>query len=200
VAPTTLPAGEGRAYRLAAGDRIRIVNTHGSQVVDTWALTAEGDEHLSMEHTRTSLSRLAPRTGDPLYSDRRRPILRLVEDTSPGVHDTLIAACDANRYAQLGWSGPHATCADNFRAALSEAGLPERPVPSPLNLFMAIRWDAGGTLYFEPSPAAPGDEVVLLAERDVVVVLSACPMDLNAINGARGGPADVGVELLPAAG
>ena len=195
--PITVPAGAGRAFRLAAGERLRVVNTHGSQVVDTWALASEGDEWLSMEHTRTGLSRLMPRVGDPLFSNRRRPLLRLLEDTSPGAHDTLIAACDAERYRQLGATGPHANCCENFRAALAQLGLQHEPVPSPLNLFMHIPWSPDGALEFRPSPVAPEEYVTLRAEKDVVVVLSACPMDLNPINGDRRAPADVHAELLP---
>jgi uncharacterized protein YcgI (DUF1989 family) len=194
---TTVPARSGRAFALAAGDRLRIVNVHGSQVVDTWALCPpDGAEHLSMEHTRTSLTRLVPRTGDALYSNRRRPLLVLEEDTSPGVHDTLIAACDPERYRQLGHAGPHASCAENFAAAVEAAGLPAVPVPAPLNLFMQIPWTPDGALAFEPAPARPGDHVTLAALDAVVVVLSACPMDINTIN--QGAPADVAVEVLPA--
>ncbi len=55
-----------------------------------------------MEHTRAALRRLVPRVGDAIYSTRRRPLVTLVQDTSPGVHDTLIAACDPERYRLLG--------------------------------------------------------------------------------------------------
>jgi uncharacterized protein YcgI (DUF1989 family) len=193
----TLPAREGIAVPLRAGERLRIINLHGGQVVDTWAL-ARGDarEHLSMEHTRTSLGKLVPAAGDDLYSSCRRPLLKLVEDTSPGVHDTLIAACDRERYRQLGAEGDHANCADNFRRALSLCGIQTDRVPAPLNLFMNIRWDPDGRLEFLASPAQPGDHVTLEAATDVTVVLSACPMDLNPIN--AGGPVDVGLEVLPA--
>jgi len=192
----TVAAGTGRAFPLTAGERIRIVNTHGSQVVDTWALCPpDGAEWLSMEHTRTSLSRLVPRVGDQLRSNLRRPLLRLVEDTTVGAHDTLIAACDQHRYEQLGWAGRHANCCENFRTALAELGLEHAPVPSPLNLFMHIPWSADGTLEFRPSPAAPGEYVTLLAETDVLVVLSACPMDLTPINGEGRTPSDVDVEV-----
>jgi uncharacterized protein YcgI (DUF1989 family) len=197
VTTATVRAGTGQAFPLAAGERIRIVNTHGSQVVDTWALCPpDGAERLSMEHTRTSLSRLVPRVGDPLHSNLRRPLLWLAEDTAGGVHDTVIAACDAERYRQLGWDGPHANCCENFRTALGEIGIEHDPVPSPLNLFMNIPWSADGTLEFRPSPAAPGQYVTLLAERDVVVVLSACPMDITPINGEGRTPSDVDVLVL----
>ena len=47
-----VPARQGRAQHLKSGACIRIVNTHGSQVVDTWAFNAtDPDEFMSMEHT-----------------------------------------------------------------------------------------------------------------------------------------------------
>jgi hypothetical protein len=197
--PRTLTAREGVAVALQAGEGLRIINTHGGQVVDTWALaTADVSEYLSMEHTRTSLSKLVPGAGDHLYSSCRRPLLTLVEDTSPGVHDTLIAACDRERYRMLGADGYHANCADNFRRALSLRGVHPDHVPSPLNLFMNIAWREDGGLEFLASPARAGDWVTLKAVTDVTVVLSACPMDLNPIN--TGGPQDVGLEVLGAAG
>jgi uncharacterized protein len=193
--PRILPAREGVAVPLRTGERLRIINVHGGQVVDTWALAqADVREHLSMEHTRTSLGKLVPAAGDDLYSSRRRPLLTLVEDTSPGIHDTLIAACDPERYRLLGVDGYHASCAENFRRALSAQGIEADRVPAPLNLFMNIRWDQAGRLEFLPSAARPGDYVTLQAVADVTVVLSACPMDLNPIN--TGGPQDVALELL----
>jgi hypothetical protein len=195
----TLPAREGIAIPLRAGERLRVINVHGGQVVDTWALArTDVREHLSMEHTRTSLGKLVPAAGDDLYSVCRRPLLTLAEDTSPGTHDTLIAACDPERYRLLGVDGYHASCAENFRRALSARGIEADRVPAPLNLFMNIRWDEAGRLEFLASPARAGDYVTLQAVTDVTVVLSACPMDLNPIN--AGGPRDVGFEVLPAAG
>ena len=71
-ATTILPARQGIAVPLRAGQRLRIGNTHGGQVVDTWALAkADASECLSMEHTRTSLGKLMPAAGDHLYSSRR---------------------------------------------------------------------------------------------------------------------------------
>jgi uncharacterized protein len=194
-APRILPARQGLAVPLRAGQRLRVVNTHGGQVVDTWALAqADPSEYLSMEHTRTSLGKLVPAAGDHLYSSHRRPLLTLTEDTSPGVHDTLIAACDPERYRLLGVDGYHASCGENFRHALAPHAIRPGHVPAPLNLFMNIRWDEDGRLEFLASPARAGDYVTLEAATDVTLVLSACPMDLNPIN--AGGPQAIGLELL----
>ena len=78
--------------------------------------------------------------GDILRTNRRRPILTLTEDTSGGIHDTLIAACDRYRYAFLGVEGHHDNCTDNLFAGMAALGLVPPEVPSPLNLFMNIPW------------------------------------------------------------
>jgi uncharacterized protein YcgI (DUF1989 family) len=195
MAVEIVPARQGRAFRLSRCERLKVVNTHGSQVVDAWALAAPDlDEHLSAAHTRAMLERLRVAAGDHLYSDRRRPIMTLVEDTSPGVHDMLFPACDPVRYELLGHTGHHDNCRDNFHAALAELGLERAVVPSPLNLFMNVSSE-GGELELLPSVSNPGDHVVLRAERDLVVVLSACPQDIVPINGPALEPRDVGVEI-----
>lgn len=195
TASILLEAGRGLAVEVAAGHRLRVVNRSGGQVVDMWAVSpSDPTERMSMEHTRTSLSKLMPAVGDGLYSSRRRPILSLVQDSSPGVHDTLIAACDSERYRQLGGSPDHANCADNLRRALAPHGIQLESTPSPLNLFMNIPWQPDGRLDFEPAPARAGDHVTFEALIDVIVVLSACPMDLNPINPQLG---DIDVEVIP---
>src|SRR5438067_11174340 len=95
---TTVPARKGKAAYLGRGERLRLINTHGGQVVDTWAFSRDDiHEFMSMEHSRAHLSKILPTAGDTMVSNRRCPILTFVEDTSGGVHDTLIAACDPRR-------------------------------------------------------------------------------------------------------
>jgi uncharacterized protein YcgI (DUF1989 family) len=191
-----IAAGTGRAVRMAAGQHIEIINPAGSQVVDTWALCLPDlTEFLSVEHTRAALSRLIPRAGDLLRTNRREPVLTLVDDTSPGIHDTLIPACDPARYRQLGVTGYHANCHDNFVTAVRQAGAAASTVPNPLNLFMNIPWSTDGSLSFAPPLSAPGDLVRLRAERDLLLVMSACPQDLVPVNGALQRPADVQYRL-----
>lgn len=179
----TIPVRQGVAARLRRGDSIRLINTHGTQVVDFWAINAhDRAEFLSMEHLRAGLRRLVPRVGDALVSNRRQAILQFVEDSSPGVHDTLLAACDTYRYAMLGCEGYHENCTDNFHAALRVLEFPMRECPSPFNLWMNIPWSEDGTLQLEPPVCRAGDHVVFRAELDCVVVMSACPMDVLPVN------------------
>ena len=195
----TVPARRGKAARLSAGEAIRIINTHGEQVVDTWAFALPGlDEFMSMEHTRSMLVHLMPVLGKPLYTNRRRPILTLEEDTSPGIHDTLLAACDRHRYRLLGCEDGHENCTDNLSDAMRELGLEEPETPSPLNLFMNIPWTPDGTLAFDAPRSKPGDYVVLRAEMDCVVAMSTCPQDKLPVNGANCTPTEVHFEIVAA--
>lgn len=193
----TVPASHGLAVELAPGRSIRVVNTHGSQVVDTWAFAADDlDEFLSMPVTRRMLFRLMPRTGDPLYSNRRQPLISMIEDTSPGIHDTLITCCDRYVYEQLGCTEYHRNCADNLLEAMAALGLTPPRIPDPLNLFMNIPISNNLEIAFAEPVSRPGDWVTLRAERAAVIVFSACPMDLIPINGPEQTPRDVALEML----
>lgn len=158
-------------------------------------------EYMSMPHTRVRTQHLSPRLDDTLVSNLREPLLTIVEDTSPGIHDTLMAACDPQRYKDLGvekWE-EHGSCSENLVLALKElnekAGLKGaqavgadvivEKVPAPLNLFMNIPWNREGKLRFEGPAGDKGDSVTFRAERDVIVVMSACPQDVLAINGGQ---------------
>lgn len=181
----TIPAGHGKAFTLDAGATATITLSHGPQVVDAWAFCLPDlAEFLSCEHTRSCLEKLTPRSGDTLYSNRRRPILTLVADTSPGIHDLLLSACDDERYALLGVKGPHRNCAANLSEALGLAGYSVASTPAPFNVFENVSVHGDGCLEILPPVARKGNHVSLRAERDLVLVLSACPMDIAATNGA----------------
>jgi uncharacterized protein YcgI (DUF1989 family) len=180
----TIPARKGLAIKISKGKTFTVVNTHGTQVVDTWAFNADDmAEFMSMEHTRAGLRRLCTRVGDSYLTIKRRPILTVTDDTSPGRHDTLIAACDIHRYKQLGHVGHHENCTENLAAALSTLGLKAAETPSPLNLFMNIPWEPNGDLFWNEPMSQPGDGITFRTEMDAIVVFSACPMDLLPING-----------------
>jgi hypothetical protein len=193
----TIPARHGKAAFMEAGQTIRVINTHGEQVVDTWAFNRDDlREFMSMEHTRATLRRLIPRPGDALMTNHRRSILTVVEDTSGGVHDTLMAACDRYRYIELGGGDRHDNCTDNLVQGLAELGLTPPETPSPLNLFMNIPWNQEGALSFDAPVSTPGCCVVLRAELDLVIAFSACPQDILPINGAARQPTEAHFTIL----
>ncbi|MCH8999696.1 MAG: urea carboxylase-associated family protein [Proteobacteria bacterium] len=193
----TIPARRGRAARLSKGQSIKIINTHGQQVVDTWAFSTEDPrEFMSMEHLRATLTRIFPHAGDFLVTNRRRPILYFAEDTSPGLHDTLMAACDDYRYALLDCTEYHDNCTDNLFAALRNIGLSPPECPSPLNMWMNIPVVAGGNTEWGVPASKPGDYVVLRAEMDCVVAMSCCPQDILPVNGEAREPTEAHYRIL----
>lgn len=195
-----VPARYARAIPVEAGQRVEIVNTFGTQVVDTWAFRRDDpSEYMSMAHTRSVNSRAWPAPGEAFVSTRRRPMLRLVGDTSPGRHDTLLCACNREIYAELGHHGPHRTCEDNLHEALGEIGLQVPLTPEPLNLFMNVVLAEDGTVVRASPISRPGDLVAFRAEMDLVLVLSACPQDITIINSEDRTPRDVIVRLRRAA-
>jgi uncharacterized protein YcgI (DUF1989 family) len=170
-------------------------------------------EYLSLPHTRASSHKLVPEVSDTLLTNLRNPILTLIEDTSPGAHDTLTAACDANLYTALGTDVPeeHGSCAENLVLALKElndgaglkgtkaigADITVNIAPTPLHLFMNAPLDTahissidgagakGAVLTVDEPKGKKRCFVRFRADRDVVVVFSACPMDVGKQNGGR---------------
>lgn len=190
-----VPAREGRAVPVPAGGQFRVVDVEGQQVADLFAFSARDvGEYASAEHTRVGIARLFPRVGEAFLTNRRRPILTLLAEDSPGVNDMLMAACDPERYRLLGVTGWHASCQENLRRAMAGVGHPGVEVPQPINLFMDVRIGPDGALGYRAAGTRPGDSVTLRAEMDAIVVLSACPQDLNPINGP--GPTSLAIDLL----
>jgi uncharacterized protein YcgI (DUF1989 family) len=170
-------------------------------------------EYLSLPHTRAFSHKLVPDVDDGLLTNLRNPIMTLVEDTSPGAHDTLTAACDANLYTALGVDKPeeHGSCAENLVLALKElnegaglkgakaigADITVNIAPTPLHLFMNAPLDTtnissidgagakGAILSVDEPKGKKRSYVRFRADRDVVVVFSACPMDVGKQNGGR---------------
>ena len=194
---TTIPARQGKAAYADAGQRIKVINTLGSQVVDTWAFRREDlGEFMSMEHSRPNFMKIRPNVGESFFSNQRRPILTVLEDTSGGVHDTLMAACDNPRYGLLGCTEYHDNCTDNLSSAMKELGLHEPETPSPLNLFMNIPWSPEGGLSWEEPVSTPGSHVTLRAEMNLIVAFSACPQDILPINGRQGKPTKAHFQIM----
>jgi uncharacterized protein YcgI (DUF1989 family) len=196
-----LKSSHGRAIPLRRGESLRIANLFGTQVVDAWILAKDDPlEHSSMDHTRSVNSNIFLEQGMVVASSQRRTMARLVEDSSPGRHDTLLCPCNAAIYRELRCEGHHRSCADNFHEALGEIGLRLPFTPASLNLFMNVPIAADGSVDRLAPASKPGDFVILRAEMDIIIVLSACPQDVTPINGNARTPQDIGLAILPAQG
>ena len=98
----TSPVGHGRAARLSAGRSLKLINTHGTRAVDFWAFNAYGlREYMCVETSRAWSLHLWPAAGDTMVTNQRRPIVILVEDTTPCVHDTIMVEDVVPGYGRL---------------------------------------------------------------------------------------------------
>ena len=191
-----VPARCGVAVKLSVGQTIRIENTHGTQVCDFWAFCdPDMQEYLSMAHTRTSLESIFPQIGDTLVSNTRQQMLEIVEDTSPGEHDTIMSCCDINRYQILGCKTYHDNCTDNLRMALMAIQRKAPSIPDPFNLWMNIPVKSDGQTSFKPTVSKKGDWITMKAHCNLIAVMSACPQDMNPINGFGCNPTEVSFSV-----
>jgi uncharacterized protein YcgI (DUF1989 family) len=170
-----IAAGTGIGFRIERGALLKIIDPLGGQSGDLAAFSIDGSERLSSGRTFDYCGKIYVSTGDVLWSDRSNPLLTIVTD-QVGRHDLLYAPCSLEMYRkQYGVSGYHANCHDNLCSALREAGVQPEPLVSTLNFFMDASVAPDGTLSFAPPRSRAGDSMVLRAEMDLVIALSACP-------------------------
>ena len=194
----SVPPMSARAVPVRAGDEIEIVDVGGQQVADTWAFDPGAALWLSTSHTRDLTERVFPLVGQCFVDQHYDPVLTFLEDRSPGHHDALYPACNPQLFAREGFPG-HPNCADNCRDATREKGLSVAPLPDPVNFFQRSLPTADGSIVIEPAISAAGDSVVLRAERDLVLVVSACCVDFWPTNGDSCTDLEVRLSSRPAA-
>ncbi|KAF2095907.1 glycoside hydrolase/deacetylase [Rhizodiscina lignyota] len=197
-----IPARKSVSVLVRKGESIKIINTYGKQVVDFWAFNPnDAFDYLSMVHCRTVLSKISLSVNDTLVSSKRKPMVTLIEDTTPGVHDMLWSACDSERYRMLGAQGWHDNCSHNLHTTLKTdhpaIAIPDAWTPDPLNLFMNVPVNQRGGLDTQAPVSEKGQYVVFKAEVDVVIVMSACPQDMAPVN--AGMPMDCEYQVLSTA-
>jgi uncharacterized protein YcgI (DUF1989 family) len=190
-----IPGAYGRAAFLRQGQYLKVIDVQGKQVCDFFAFNpADPTEFLSASHTRGANGQVHLEVGKPLYNNDRQPVLLLEEDTVK-IHDMRFAACDPARYGMYGaWQ--HRSCKMNTLEALEEFNLRPPVFPDPVNLFMNTPIAANGSMTIQPPVSKAGDYVTFRALRDLIVVGSACPMDLNPTNDFK--PTDIMFEVYEA--
>src|SRR6188474_349490 len=168
--------GGGAGVKLARGAHIRLIDIEGGQTGDLMAFSLDGRERLSNGRSFDYNGKLLLSTGDVLWSDLSNPMLTIVAD-DVGRHDFLYASCSIEMYRmQYGVTGYHANCSDNLRAALRELGIEPDSVPTTaFNFFMNVEVQPDGRLKILPPKCRKGDSMVLRAEMDLAIAVSACP-------------------------
>ncbi len=191
-----VPAGTYWIGVVSKGETFRIVDLEGNQAVDTLFYNADDPaEHYSASDTIREQRNIYLGAGTVLMSDLCRPLLSITADTC-GRHDTLGGACSTEsntvRYA-LEKKTMHA-CRDSFLLAVAENdhyGLSKRDIAHNINFFMNVPVTPDGRLEFADGVSAPGKYVEMVAEMNVIVLISNCPQLNNPCNAYNPTPIEV---------
>ena len=194
----TVKRGTALAYELSAGEQVQIIDVEGQQCSDFQSLSLTGldagtEDAIDSTATRSMVRRAYPGPGlfDKFYDAEMRPLLRVVQDTC-GRHDTFGLACTARSYEERGYPG-HLNCSDNISFALEPFGVKRKSAWPAINLFWNTWLDDNHNIMTEESHSRAGDYVVMEALNDLVCVSTACPDDIDPINGWN--PTDIHIRV-----
>jgi uncharacterized protein YcgI (DUF1989 family) len=173
----TLAPQTGTGFRLSAGQTLTVVDPSGGQVSDFFALAADdSNEWLSSGRTIDYGNKIWFSSGDVLYSNRSSPMATIIED-SCGRHDFLLTPCSQQTfdllYPELE-GAYHPSCFENLCTGLGPFGVRPDQISTTFNIFMNVWADSSGELHIDPPNSVAGDRLVIRAEIDLLVGLTAC--------------------------
>jgi uncharacterized protein YcgI (DUF1989 family) len=186
----------GTGFRLPRGSRLRVIDPLGEQVSDLIAFAAaDPKEWLSSGRSIDYANTIYLTTGHVLYSNRSRPML-VVEADTVGRHDFLLTPCSSETFEIIyKHQGHHPSCFGNLVGALAPFGIAPDAIPTTFNIFMNVTVATDGTLTIDPPRSKAGDSILLRAEMDLIVGLTACSAEMS--NNYSFKPIDY--EVLPRA-
>jgi uncharacterized protein YcgI (DUF1989 family) len=202
-----MPPKTGLAVEVAAGQRLRVIDLEGQQVVDMAVFNkANPREKLSTSYSRTRYvpapgAEYVPRdkltAGDTLMSTICRPMMTIVEETPEpkGIHDVHNRMCNRFLYESHG-IGPVDGCHEIIAGVMAPYGILPEDIPDTMDLFMNYHHDCARGRWVIGAPVSkPGDHIEFEAVMDCVVGLSNCPMDVLApCNGYKCTPVKVEIR------
>ena len=174
--PSRIAPRSGTAFTLDRGAALPVIDPEGEQVADLVAFARDDvDEVISSGRSLDYAGRIYLTTGDKLWSNRSNVMLRIVADTV-GRHDFLLTPCSADTFRILyDELDPHPGCFGNLAGALAPYGIGPDRIPVAFNCFMNVPVDADtGVLRVEPPLSRAGDSIAFVAERDLIIGLTAC--------------------------
>lgn len=166
------------------GQVIRIVDSEGCQAVDTLFYSlADHAERYSAQDTVLAQGTPYIGPGSVLYSNRGNVMASVVADTC-GRHDTSAGACSCeSNTVRFGHHTKYMhACRENFLIAVTRHGMGKRDIVPNINFFMNVPIDPDGTLAIVDGVSSAGDYVELLAQQDLLCVISNCPQVNNPCN------------------
>lgn len=184
----------GTAIQLAKGEHLRVIDPQGGQVSDLVAYSAHDvGEVISNGRTFDYEETINLGEGNRLWSNRSNVMMTIVVDTV-GRHDFLLTPCSRATFRHFYPDKPeHHGCFGNLAEALEPFEINEDMIPTAFNIFMNVPVDgASGVLSVDPPTSKPGDYILLRAEMDLIVGITAC--SAYASNGGSFKPIDYEIE------
>ncbi|MBA9032247.1 urea amidolyase associated protein UAAP2 [Rhizobium leguminosarum] len=167
------------------GQTIRIEDSYGQQAIDTLFYRADDfAERYSNQDTMRAQGGAYIGSGTKIISNEGNVMLVMTAD-SCGRHDTSAGACSCESNTVRFGHGTkylHA-CRDNFVIEVTKHGMSKRDIVPNINFFMNVPIKPNGEMTIVDGISAPGDYVELVAEMDVLCVISNCPQINNPCNG-----------------
>lgn len=170
----------GTAFALTKGQLLRVIDLEGEQVADLIAFNASDKaEWLSSGRSIDYANRIYVTKGDILYSNRSRPMFTIVED-DVGRHDFLLTPCSPETF-QIIYQNVHhhPSCFENLAASLAGFGIAPDSIPTTFNIFMNVEIEQSGALKILPPRSKAGDSIIVRAEMDLIVGLTACSAEMS---------------------
>ncbi|MGO6970886.1 urea amidolyase associated protein UAAP2 [Rhizobium leguminosarum] len=167
------------------GQTIRIEDSYGQQAIDTLFYRADDfAERYSNQDTMRAQDGAYIATGTKIISNEGNVMLVMTAD-SCGRHDTSAGACSCeSNTVRFGHSTKYLhACRDNFVIEVTKHGMSKRDIVPNINFFMNVPIKPNGEMTIVDGISAPGDYVELVAEMDVLCVISNCPQINNPCNG-----------------
>lgn len=194
--------GTALAYEVKKGQFVQVIDVEGQQCSDFMAMRADAldaglERFIDSTVSRTMVRGAYPEPGlrDKFFDQDIQPLLAVRQDTV-GRHDTFALACTARGYEERGFPG-HLNCSDNISDAYEPFGIQRRKAWPAINFFFNS-WMATGSneLASDEAWSRAGDYVAMQALTDLVCVTTACPDDVDPINGWN--PTDIHVRVYEA--
>ena len=177
------------------GQRLRVVDIEGEQVSDFICFNRhDPSEYLSSGRTFDYAETIFLTKGHAFYSNRSNVMFTMLEDTV-GRHDFLLTPCSSDTFRIIyGHKDPHRGCLGNLTESLHEYGITSDHIPVCFNIFMNVAVDGNsGKISVNPPSSKAGDHVVIEAQMDLIVGMTACSAEMS--NNYRFKP--IGYELDP---
>ena len=171
----TIEPQSGVGFTLKKGQRLKITDPHGQQVSDLFCFNLDDpEESLSAGRSIDYADSIYLTKSNHLYSNRSEIMMTIEEDTC-GRHDFLMTPCSLKMFEIVaGDRTYHKSCHENLARAFKNFDILSDRIGTTFNIFMNVTVSPEGRIKILTPLSKLGDTVILRAEQNLIVALTAC--------------------------